>query len=177
MPTPRIAPLPVDERDEVHKVLLDSVGGLVRAEMNIFTTLVRHPRLFRRWLPLGGVLLTGTLPARDRELLILRTAHHCGAAYEWAHHVVIGRDAGLTDEEIERVRQGPDAEGWRADDALLLRAADELHADSRVGDETWAALADRYDEKQLIELPILVGQYHLVAYALNTLGIEVEPGF
>jgi len=177
MPTPRISPLPVDEREEVHKVLLDSVGGLVRGEMNIFTTLVRHPRLFRRWLPLGGVLLTGALPGRDRELLILRTAHHCGAAYEWAHHVPIGRDAGLTDDEIERVRQGPDSAGWSDDDALLLRAADELHTASRIGDETWAALADRYDEKQLIELPILVGQYHLVAYALNSLGVEVEPGF
>jgi alkylhydroperoxidase family enzyme len=177
MAEPRIPPLPTAERQEVHQVLLDSVGGAVTAEMNIFTTLVRHPRLFRRWLPLGGVLLTGKLPGRDRELLILRTAHHCGADYEWAHHVEIGKQNGLTDDEIERVRLGPTADGWSSDDAVLLRAADELHADSRIGDATWGVLAQRYDEQQLIELPILVGQYHLVAFALNSLGVEVEPGF
>lgn len=155
-------------------MLLDSVGGAVTAEMNIFTTLVRHPRLFRRWLPLGGVLLSGSLSARDRELLILRTAERCGAAYEWAHHVPLANDAGIADEEIERVRTGPSHASWSADDATLLRAADELHDDSRIGDATWDALAARYDEKQLIEIPILVGQYHLVAFALNSLGVEIE---
>lgn len=177
MPEPRIPPLAPADREAVHTVLLDDVGGAATSEMNIFTTLVRHPRLFRRWLPLGGVLLTGTLPARDRELLILRTADRCGADYEWAHHVVIGKDSGLPDDEIERVRSGPGHEAWSKEDAVLLTAADELHDQSRISDATWAALAARYDEKQLIELPILVGQYHLVAFALNSLGVQVEEGF
>jgi 4-carboxymuconolactone decarboxylase len=177
MSEPRISPLAPADREEVHTVLLDGVGGAVTSEMNIFTTLVRHPRLFRRWLPLGGVLLTGTLPARDRELLILRTADRCGADYEWAHHVVIGKDCGLSDDEIERVRSGPGHDAWSDEDAVLLTAADQLHDQSRISDATWAALAARYDEKQLIELPILVGQYHLVAFALNSLGVQVEEGF
>jgi alkylhydroperoxidase family enzyme len=90
---------------------------------------------------------------------------------------VFGQQAGLTREEIEQVRNGPTDEGWSSDDTVLLTAADELHHDSRISDTTWAALTARYDEKQLIELPILVGQYHMVAYALNSLGIEIEPGF
>ncbi|MBI2708141.1 MAG: carboxymuconolactone decarboxylase family protein [Actinobacteria bacterium] len=174
---PRIPPLAEAERDDSARELLGQVGGSVAADMHIFTTLVRHPRLFRRWLPFGGVLLSGALPARDRELLILRTAVHCDAAYEWAHHLPIGRDAGLTDAEIQRVRSGPAAPEWSDADSLLLRAADELHERSCLSDETWTALAARYDERQLIEVPMVVGHYHLVAYTLNSLGVQIEPGF
>jgi len=173
---PRIEPLPADERSEQVAELLDSlrVDGV---ELNIFATLARHPDLFRRWLAFGGTLLYGgELPGRDRELLILRTGWHCRAHYEWGQHVRIARDAGLDDDEISRVIAGPDAEGWSGADAALLRAADELHHDAAISDTTWTALADRYDARQLIELCMLVGQYHLVALTLNSLGIEREPG-
>ncbi len=145
--------------------------------MNIFTTLVRHPGLFRHWLPFGGKLLAGKLPARDRELLILRTGWLCRSEYEWGQHVVIARGAGVTDDEIERVKQGADAAGWTDPfDVTLVRAAEELHADNRLSDETWSALSARYDERQLVEVPMLVGHYHMVAYTLNTLGVQREPG-
>jgi 4-carboxymuconolactone decarboxylase len=144
--------------------------------LNIFTTLVRHPGLFARWSGFAGKILSGRLPARDRELLILRTGWLCRSEYEWGQHVAIALHAGLSRDEVDRVMAGPDAPGWDAFDATLLRAADELHRDARVSDGTWAALGQRYDEKQLIEVPMLVGQYHLVAYTLNTLGVEREPG-
>ncbi|MEY2589135.1 MAG: hypothetical protein QOJ67_1119 [Acidimicrobiaceae bacterium] len=143
---------------------------------NIFATFVRHPGLFRKWMPFGGKLLNGKIPARERELLILRTGWNCRSEYEWGQHVVLGRAAGLTDDEITRVKVGPDGAGWDPFDATLLRAADELHGDACVSDATWAALADRYDERQLIELPMLVGQYHLVAFTLNSLGVQREEG-
>jgi 4-carboxymuconolactone decarboxylase len=143
---------------------------------NIFATLVRHPGLFRRWLPFGGKLLVGKLPARDRELLILRTAELCHAEYEWGQHRLIGLSAGLTEPEIDRVREGADAQGWDDFDAALLRAAEELHADFCISDATWETLASRYDERQLIEVPMVVGHYHMVAFTLNSLGVELEPG-
>jgi alkylhydroperoxidase family enzyme len=121
------------------------------------------------------VLLTGELPARDRELLILRTGHRCDSAYELHQHNRIAAAAGVTDEELDRVVAGPDAAGWDPFDAALLRAADELHETHRIGDATWAALAERYDERQLIEVCMVVGQYHLVAFTLNSLGVEIEP--
>ena len=173
---PRIPPLPEAEADDQARELLAQAGGPVAAATNIFATLVRHPGLFRRWLPFGGKLLAGTLPARDRELLILRTGWNCRAAYEWAQHVRIARQSGLGDDEIARVRSGPAAAGWSAWDATLLRAADELHEDACITDATWGTLAERYDERQLIEVPMLVGHYHLVGYALNSLGVQVEPG-
>jgi alkylhydroperoxidase family enzyme len=171
---PRIPPLPPDERDEQANELLAQVGQPVRTATNIFTTLVRHPGLFRRWLPFGGKLLAGRLPGRDRELLILRTAWRCGSDYEWTQHVRLAATEGVTPEEIERLQRDGDPGGWAPFDAALVRAADELHDANRLSDATWAALADRYDERQLIEVPMLVGHYHLLAFTLNSLGVQVE---
>jgi alkylhydroperoxidase family enzyme len=177
MPTPRIPPLPAEERDpriaEVLEVLRAPDGG----ELNIFTTLARHPKVFKKWSDFGGVLLyAGRLAPRERELLILRTGWSCRSEYEYGQHVLIGLRSGLTQEEIDRVPAGPDAPGWSPEDATLLRAADELHHEHRISDATWAALAGRLDEQQLIEVCMVVGQYHLVAFTLNSLGVEPEAG-
>jgi 4-carboxymuconolactone decarboxylase len=168
---PRIAPLPARERTGLAAELL---AATPLPAANIFTTLVRAPGLFRAWAPLGKELLDGRLPARDRELLILRTAWNCRAEYEWAQHAVAGRGAGLADDEILRVTaEGTD--GWPRWEAALLRAADELHTDTSMGDPTWAELATRYDTGQLIEVPMLVGQYHMVAMTLNSIGVQLDP--
>lgn len=173
---PRIAPLPLGEQDAQARELLASASAAGAPAANIFATFVRHPGLFRKWMPFGGKLLAGKVPARERELLILRTGWRCQAEYEWGQHVIIGRAAGLTDEEIERLKTGPDAPGWDPFDAALVRATDELHDDACISDATWGLLSDRYDERQLIELLMVVGQYHLVSFALNSLGVQREPG-
>ena len=173
---PRIAPLQPDEMDDDARALLAQAAPPGARAVNIFATLVRHPGLFRRWMPFGGKLLRGRLPARDRELLILRTAWVTEAAYEWAQHVPIARDAGVTETEVEAVANGADDPSWSPADATLIQAVDELHDDGKIGDGTWAKLAERYDERQLIELPMLVGHYHMVAFTLNSLGVEIEPG-
>ncbi len=172
---PRIPPLPAEGRDPKTAELLEALSGFNGTELNIFSTLARHPRLLKRWSAFGGVLLYGgALPAREREILILRAGYLCRAPYEWGQHVTIGLASGLTDEEIARIAEGPAAAGWSEADAELLRATDELHADSRISDATWAALAARWDEQQLIEVCMVVGQYHLVAFTLNSLGVEPE---
>jgi alkylhydroperoxidase family enzyme len=175
---PRISPLLPDQLDDRARELLASTGtstGLSLTEANIFTTLVRAPRLFRHWLPFGGALLTGKIPARERELLILRTGWNCKADYEWAQHVLIGLRSGLSAEEIARV-PSDNHDQWDPFDATLLRAADELHEQFNITQSTWEALADRFDTEQLIEVPMLVGHYHLVAMTLNALGVELDEG-
>ncbi len=172
--TARIEPLPAAERTASAQVLLDGVK-VAGSDANIFTTLVRAEGLTRRWLPFGGKLLNGKIPARDRELVILRTGWNCGSEYEWAQHVVIGRSAGLTEEELLRIPDGP-GDGWSPFDVVLLQAADELHTGYCITDATWAALSDVYDTQQLIELPMLVGHYHMVAMTLNSLGVELDAG-
>ncbi len=172
---PRLAPLAPDELDANQA---DALAGVQVAgqTVNIFATLVRHPGLFRKWMPFGGKLLAGKLPARERELLILRVGWRCQAEYEWGQHVPIARAAGLSDVEIERIKEGPYAVGWDPFDSALLRAADELKDDSCISDHTWEQLAERYDERQLIEVLMVVGQYQLVSGALNSLGVQLEPG-
>jgi alkylhydroperoxidase family enzyme len=176
MQGPRIHPLPPAERDERTQELISSMS-IGDGELNIFSTLARHPRLLKQWSRFGGTLLVrGEIPPRERELLILRTAWNTRADYEWGQHVRIGKGTGLSDDEISRIPDGAKAAGWDAFDSVLLQAADELHTDACISDDTWAALAERYDERQLIELTMLVGQYHLVAFALNSLGVQREPG-
>ena len=176
----RIDPLPEDQwGDDVAPILGARPPGTEGklGELNIFGTLARNPELFKAWMPFGGYLLTaGTLSGRDRELLILRTAVNCASPYEWGQHVRISEAGGIDRETIDRVAAGPEADGWSGTESALLRAADELHADAKISDGTWAELAEAYDEKQLIEIPMLVGQYHMVAFALNSLGVEQDEG-
>jgi AhpD family alkylhydroperoxidase len=143
---------------------------------NVMTTLARHRGLFRRWLPFaGGLMPGGRLPRSDTELLILRVAHLTGCDYEWHHHERIGRLAGLSVEDVERVRDGAGAEGWSSRQAALLRAADELHADRTISDASWAELRPLLADHELIELCLLVGHYEMLAMTLNSLRVERDP--
>lgn len=176
MTPPRIPPLAPADRDERTEELLAPMRRPDGTDLNIFATLAHHPRLLKRWSAFGGTLLyRGRLTDRERELLIMRTAWHCHAHYEWGQHVAFALAAGLSEADIARIADVDD-ESWAPDDLALLRAADELHRDSRISDGTWTELAGRYDNEQLIEICMVVGQYHLVAFTLNSLGVEPEPG-
>lgn len=143
---------------------------------NVFTTLARNRKLFRRWLWFaGGLMPGGRLPRRDTELVILRVAHNTGCEYERGHHEHLGRRAGLSAEEVERVGEGAAASGWSPRQALLLRAADELHAEGAIGDPLWAELSAELDEPLLIELCLLIGHYEMLAMTLNTLRVQPDP--
>lgn len=173
---PRIKPLADDQLDE------EALSVLERAKMrgqvfNIFRTLVHHPKLLERWMVFGShVLGKSTLPPREREMVILRIGWLCRSEYEFGQHVLIGRRSGLTDEEIRRIKTGPDAEDWSELDRAMLRAVDELHAEAFISDPTWAKLAEHLSTQQLLDLIFAVGQYNLVSMALNTLGVQRDEG-
>jgi alkylhydroperoxidase family enzyme len=171
--TSRIAPVDLADGDPAVEELLAPLGE--RSNSNFFRTLVRHPRIYKRWIPYGHGLLNGSLPARDRELLVLRAAHRVESFYEWSHHEPIASSNGLTDEEIARVRLGPDEEEWSDFDATVLRAADELIDSHTLSDKTWQLLRRRYDERQMIEVPMVVGFYFSMGFALNSFGVQLEP--
>ena len=174
---PRVTPLQDDEVEGEAKAQLDALRAARGKIPNIFRTLVRHPKLLKRWMVFGNhILAKSTLPAREREIAILRVGVLCNAIYEWTQHVRIGKNSGLTDDEIRRIAEGPDAAGWSDLDAAILRATDELHGDAMISDATWKALSECYDSQQMMDLIFTVGQYHTVSMALNSLGVQTEDG-
>jgi 4-carboxymuconolactone decarboxylase len=169
---PRLEPLELDDIDS--EIRSRFGGGKI---LNIFRTLAHHPKLMTRWLVFGNhVLAKNTLSPRDRELAILRVGWLCKAEYEWAQHTEIALNSDISQVEIERVTQGPDAPGWSDLEIAVLKAADELVGDAFIQDETWKALSAFYNKEQLMDLVFTVGQYNLVSMALNTLGVQLEEG-
>ncbi len=143
--------------------------------LNVLGLLAHHPELTTAYHHFNGHVLFGTtLSVRQRELLVLRVAHLRDAEYEWAQHAVMAGDAGISDEEVARVRDGGTAEGWSPLDAALLTAADELVADARLSDVTWGALAAELDVPQLLDVVFTVGAYDLLAMAFRTFGLELD---
>lgn len=147
-------------------------------DFNIFRTMVRDPAALRAFLAWGEYILSrrNGLPAREREIAILRIGWRCRAGYEWGQHVVIGKRAGLTDAEIEAIKVGAGAPGWSDADAAILAACDELHDDQFVTSATWARLAAHFDDKQRVDLVYTVGQYTQVSMLLNSLGVQPDAG-
>ena len=176
LPHPRIEPLESDQwSDEAARVMAPIAEA--GPPLNIFKTLAHHPGLMRRWMVFANhVLAKSTLPARERELVILRIGYLCQSGYEWGQHVEIGRVAGLTDDEIRRIQAGPADPAWSDLDRALLAATDELHADSFVTDTTWEALAAHLTTEQMMDVVFAVGQYNLVSMALNSFGVQPEDG-
>jgi alkylhydroperoxidase family enzyme len=176
---PRIAPLADAEMDpEIRELLgVASQGVGAGRVLNIFRTLAHHPKLLKRWLVFGShVLAKSTLPARERELAILRVGWKCRSEYEWGQHVAIGRASGLSDDEIRRIAAGPDAPGWSELDAWILRGCDELVGDHFLADATWAGLSAHWSTEQLVDFVFAVGQYVLVSMALNSFGVQLDAG-
>ena len=174
---PRIPPLPEsDWNDEVRELLAKASSAGEAKPLNIFTTLARYPKLFKRWMVFAGhVLSKSTLAPRERELVILRIGWLCRSDYEFHQHTRIGLASGLSREDIRKVTASS-ADDWTGRERTLIRATDELHANHRVGDDTWRELCDGWSEHQLFDLVFTVGQYTLVSMILNTLGVQTEDG-
>jgi len=174
---PRITPLAESEWTEEQRKILEPFyreGQLY----NVAGTLSRHWAAWKKFGVWAFHIMgeTSTLSPREREILILRIGWLCQAEYEWAQHVVFGKKAGLTDEEIARIKEGPDHPDWASFDATLLRATDELHADALISDATWKALSEKYNTHQLMDVVFTVGQYNMVSMVLNSFGVQLDKG-
>ena len=175
---PRIAPGGRAEIGVINDAIVTLIGVPAGGRASVFTTLARHRKLFRRWLWFAAALMPGgRLPRADTELVILRVAHNAGSDYEWEHHRRLARLAGLSEADIDRVHEGPGADGWSPRQRVLLAAADELHAERDLSDERWAELAGHLGERELIEFLMLVGHYEMLAMTLNALRVQPDaPG-
>lgn len=171
----RIAPMSDAEMGpEQHEALKDFGDGPL---LNIFRTLARAPKALARFNAWGGYVLSrrNDLPAREREIVILRVGFLCRSGYEFTQHTRIGLQSGLTADEIERIKRGADA-GWSAADAALIRATDELHADQFITEPTWTELGRHFTDKQRMDVVFTTAQYTQVSMILNTFGVQLDEG-
>ena len=173
---PRIPALAPDQWNEKAQEIMQPFVETGR-DYNVFRTLMNHPALAQRWMVFANHILgKSKLAPRERELIILRIGYLCQAGYEWGQHVIIARDAGMSDEEIRTAKTGPETPGLSELDRLLLSATDELHADAHVSDATWQGLSQHLNTQQMMDVVFTVGQYNLVSMALNSFGVQADEG-
>jgi len=181
----RMRPLPVKSwPPEMHDTLEaitpaghehSLTGDNRRQGANILGALAHHPALAKAFFTLNGHLLRATsLRPRQRELVIMRMAVLRQCSYEWAQHVFLARDAGLTDVEIAWIAWGPDAPFWGDLDASVLRAVGELDRAGVITDQTWAALVEHLDAQQILDIIFTAGAYATIAWMVQSLGIELD---
>ena len=186
---PRLSPVDLTSNTVDPELTQILEGALTHdgTPLNIFGVLGLHPKQLKRFNLLGGFLLNkGLLPPREREIVILQIGWNAQAKYEFGQHTIIGKQCGLTDDEITALTitastttsrsSGSDAHPWSDDDRDLIAMADELSADDCVTDATWARLATRWSEPELVELLVVAGFYRLVSGFLNSAGVQLDDG-
>jgi alkylhydroperoxidase family enzyme len=172
---PRIEPVPRSQWDERLTRLLASAPGGTEEPMHLFTTLAQQPELFRRWLGFGGALLSGQLPGRLRELVILRTAYRFDARYEWAHHIALAEAQGITGAETAALGGDLSVLEWDPLERAALAAVDETAEGGAATDATWSVLARSLSAADLVELFMLIGHYVMLSTVLRSLRVPLEP--
>lgn len=185
---PRLAPLPKERWGDDARAALRAVFPKNVADQflsagpdavhvpNVLTTLMHHPALSGPFLAYNRVLLeTPALGHRLRELMILRVAWRTRSAYEWVQHTRMADRSSVTPEDIDAITRGTPAETWTPLEVDLLAATDQLLDHYRVDDDTWARLAERLDERQLVEAAFVVGTYTCLAMAFNSFGLQLDP--
>jgi 4-carboxymuconolactone decarboxylase len=173
--SPRIAPI-TEPSAELAELFANTLLGPSGKPINIFGTLGHHPKLLKRFNVLGGFFLnSGLLPAREREIVILRVGYKCQAVYEFGQHTVIGLRVRLTNDEIAALAS-PTPGTWLPKDQALIALADDLCTDNCVSDATWTSLQVDWTEAELLELVMVAGMYRMVSGFLNTMGVQLDEG-
>ena len=177
MTAPRATPGRIGDVGAVNWLICQVAGRAAgTGPPNLFMTMARSRGLFRGWLWFAGRLMPGgRLPRRETELVILRVAHLRDCRYEFDHHVRLGRRAGVREQDVQRLLEGPDTDGWTPREQAVLAAADRLHEERDLDDETWTRLRTHLTESECVELIMLVGHYEMLATAITALRVQPDP--
>lgn len=158
--------LPLQQWDESLDHVITDMNG---RPLNVHGLMANHPDLLNAWWDMRMYAVKGgALSQRDCELLILRVAVHMECWYEWASHVVRGKAAGLTIEEIKRVQEGPQADEWSNHDAILLQSVDDLFGQRQIATETREQLDGHFAPQQVLDIIAIYGVYVTLGCMINT---------
>ena len=168
-----LKPLPIsDWRSDLSHIIEDMNGRPI----NVHALMAHNPDLLKAWWDFRNYSVTGGgLGKRLGELVILRVGYHMRAWYEWASHVERGLACGLTMEEIERVKLGGKAEGWKANEACLLRAVDQLIEKRAIAPDLLKQLNAHFSSSQIMDIMAIHGMYVILGCMINTWGLDVDP--
>ena len=156
---PLLQPLDPANWSEEIADLRDGFAG----RLNVYKVMANHRH---------HLVVENKLGAELSEIAILRIGARMDCAYERAHHIVRARAGGISDIRIGQAldSEKPDEEN----DALIVRAVDELHSRSGFSAETTEALARRFGPEAMLDLMGLVGFYSTLGYLLNTFATPID---
>ncbi|XOV85364.1 MAG: carboxymuconolactone decarboxylase family protein [bacterium] len=170
---------PIEEKDMTPEQVAMSAPTRERYGFvfHVLKTLMHNMPLLNAWNPLAGHIMGGSsLSPRLREIAIMRVGWQTNSEYEWGQHVLMSEAAGLTPADHARIRLGAQAEGWSGQERAVLTATDELLADTMLSNAAWAGLKAEFNEQQILDVIFTVGQYNMLAMALNSVGVQREDG-
>lgn len=177
---PRLAPVPREDwTQQIREFFAIMEGPQCLTEgtrFNAQAIMANHPELAAAWAGYNRfVAKEMDLPDSLREVAILRTAWNLAAGYEWFQHRIIARRCGLSEAQLEAIREGRAAPVWSEVERLVIRAADEICADAEASAETVAGLLDQLGPRQLLEVLWTIGTYGMLGRIFNSLRIPIEP--
>lgn len=173
----RVAYLEKEQVPEDKRWLYDNMEKSRGSGSNIFKAAAHNARVMRGMMVLGTALLEKSkLDARLRELAILRVGQMTNCQYEQAHHILMGRRAGVTDAEIAALPNWSTSSLFDARDRAVLRFVEEVTKQADASDQTFDALREYFDQQELVELTMTVAYYNMIVRFLVTMRIDLEPG-
>jgi alkylhydroperoxidase family enzyme len=161
-----------DEQPERIRQLLTRPNTL-----DVLRLIANAPNVFESWSQMAGQLFQSpTFTPRMREVIVLRVAHLQDSPYELAQHVIFGRDAGLTDQEIDALRNKADidAAGFSGDERLVIDTVTELCTTRRLSDDSFGRAHALFGDEALTELLMIVSCYYGLALVLNAVDLDID---
>jgi alkylhydroperoxidase family enzyme len=174
---PRIQPRPTPYPEPIKAILAGYPQG-PEGPIRLFRTLAHSERALKKIGSAGLLDKSSPLSMKHREIIILRTSANLGTDYEWGIHVqAFSKHVGLTAEQLEDSCNQPPTPGlWQEQEIALLRVVDSLTTSATINDELWASVTAEFSVGQVMEIIMLVGFYHTIAFLNNAMCVEQEDG-
>ncbi len=139
-------------------------------------TFAHHPQLAALFAQFNiHLLTTNTLPVRQRQIAIMRTAWICGATYMWSSHLNTSLVCGLGADMFRPVQVGAE-DSWFTDfERVIIRATDELVNQHEVGADNWRLLMTEWSNRQMLDFLFTVGAYVTIAGVMRSTGVQRGP--
>jgi alkylhydroperoxidase family enzyme len=171
-----MARLPYLDRSD----LLPEHQDLLARNLNLYRILAHSPRAARSLNTLARYIRDGSrLDPRLRELAILQIGYLTRSAWEFAHHVRIGREVGITDDDIRAVAAETDGRPSKLEPLarMVLRAAREMTLGIDLSDATFADLRGALDSERLTDLVVTIAFYNGLVRLLAAMQVDVEEEY